>query len=290
MIGSEFDQAVKQDTTKVMSGETDERLLTVVENAGRKDLTEFERALALKILQEENGFKPFEIIKMTGIKKGTAYNLLRAYEKSPPALRDLFQAGLSPRAVLELQSVFEKIPEDEQDIYAKQLEGINTSTAEAIRKQVETGVSPEEALAFVKIMSQTKTRPKAAEPSKQKKEIADKAPKKAPLELDKNTFSIFVNITGVSEERVEALAKHIRGSANIGEVLLTACLFMAKSDGTQDEQQVIALSEKAFASRKMRAALSQHVRNVQKASSLIKGLDGLDLKKFTSTLFGVPYE
>ncbi|MEJ2607648.1 MAG: ParB/RepB/Spo0J family partition protein [Anaerolineales bacterium] len=90
-------------------------LLTFAENTGRRDLTPYEKAIALaKIMDMDEEVLSFrQLAKKTGVSLSSVSNLLKAYRESPPALRKLFAEGMESRAVVELQSVFGKYGEAE---------------------------------------------------------------------------------------------------------------------------------------------------------------------------------
>jgi len=274
---------------QIVADADDNKLLTVVENTGRKDLSEYERATALVMLLEENDkWRIADVVRMTGIKQGTAYNLVRAITDSPEPLRGLFQSGVSPRAIIELQSVFENIPEDDGIKFAKNLIGISTPDAETLNRQVKKGSSLSDALAFIQTMRSDKlplSKDKQTTPTKKATAARKNVVKIAPPQINDGTYTVFSELTGVPPEIVERLANQLRESRGGGEVLLAACLYLSKSG---DESNAIALAQRSFALRRVRAVLTKHLENIQRADGLITGIDDPDIKKFIAGLYGMP--
>ena len=271
---------------QIVTDEDDTRLLTVVENTGRKDLTEFERANALVMLQEENpDWKISDIVRKTGIKQGSAYNLVRAITDSPAPLKTLFRNGVSPRAIIELQPIFAELSEAKALSFAKQLEGISASDAAALNRHLKAGSSLEQALAFVRAMQTPASAPPASA-AKQTPARAGKRPGGASAAsiVDASTYKLFSGITGVPEETVERLAKQLGKRGGTGEILLAACLYLAKSG---NEEEAAGLAQRAFALKKVRAVLSKYLDNVQRASSLMASIEDPQIKDFISGLYGI---
>ena len=82
----------------VAKSTADVATLTIIENTGTRELTGYERALALSVLKStRSDLNGAGLAHVTGIPQPTVYSLLSALEKSPEALRGLFSAGLGMR-------------------------------------------------------------------------------------------------------------------------------------------------------------------------------------------------
>jgi len=125
-------------------------LLTLAENTGGRQLSSYERAVALVKLKEDRPeLTQTALAKHLGTSQGTISNLLAAYEASTPALRGLFAEGMDARAVVELQGAFGKLNEKEQVVLAEQLRSASQQTVRNVKGLIEAGVKPRAAAAAV---------------------------------------------------------------------------------------------------------------------------------------------
>jgi ParB/RepB/Spo0J family partition protein len=127
-------------------------LLTFAENTGRRDLTPYEKAIALaKIMDMDEEVLSFrQLAKKTGVSLSSVSNLLKAYRESPPALRKLFAEGMESRAVVELQSVFGKYGEAEQVELARKLRGLSKRQVLEIKELSARGIPIDAALETIR--------------------------------------------------------------------------------------------------------------------------------------------
>ena len=125
-------------------------LLTLAENTGGRQLSSYERAVALVKLKEDRPeLTQTALAKHLGTSQGTISNLLAAYEGSTPALRGLFAEGMDARAVVELQGAFGNLNEPGQVELAEQLRSASQQTVRNVKGLIEAGVEPQAAAAAV---------------------------------------------------------------------------------------------------------------------------------------------
>lgn len=122
-------------------------LLTLAENTGTLPLSPYERALALEHLHRlEPGQSLRELARRTGLSPSSVSNLLRAYRDSTPPLRSLFASGLDARAVVELQPLFQSLPEPQQVELARDLPGTSRAHIRELLDRLSEGQTLKQAL------------------------------------------------------------------------------------------------------------------------------------------------
>jgi len=87
----------------------DHELLTLVENMGRRKLTSYEQALALKTLQDRRELSGRQVANVTGISKTHVHRLFNAL-RAPAALKELWREGeLDATSLVELKKILETV-------------------------------------------------------------------------------------------------------------------------------------------------------------------------------------
>jgi len=134
----------------VARGSDDLSLLTLAENTGGRQLSAFERAVALIRLKEKRPeLTQAALAHQLGASQGTISNLLAAYQGSTPALRGLFAEGMEARAVVEMQGTFAGLSEKEQVDLAERMRKASKETVRRVKELVQSGVEPQAAAAVV---------------------------------------------------------------------------------------------------------------------------------------------
>jgi len=239
------DAGVKGALAVVNTSDDDGDLNTLIENVGRRDLTDYEMAHALRSIMQARGLSEIqEVIEITGLPRDSVYPPLRAYQ-SPNILRNRWIAGaISTRAVIELRPVWEQIGAAVDNL-DEILEEITVSEASTWRAMIEAGAGPVEALSTAQIKKalstpqhpQSRIAPgdndrSVSSPAKkrQTKGKRTKGSKKgaAPSSPKQNiaeTISVILNIPqDVVEELYQAA---IESGVEDAWVIWAACLFVA---------------------------------------------------------------
>lgn len=134
----------------IARGSDDPDLLTLAENGGGRQLSPYERAVALARLKKGRPeLTQAALANRLGMSQGAISNLLAAYEGSSPALRGLFAEGMDARAVVELQATFDGLGEKEQVELAEKLRHASKYTVRSLNELVQAGVKPQAAAAAV---------------------------------------------------------------------------------------------------------------------------------------------
>jgi len=242
-------------------------LLTVAENTGGRSLTPYERAIGLVRWKEINPeTTQVDLAKETGVSQGTVSNLLAAYEESTPALRGLFASGMAPRAVIELQEVFARSPEEEQVELAQQLDGATKREIQYIKELLDQGVSPEIAVDTI-----------GTSRSKSKERLAHQK----PLE-DEGQLRALAELTGVSIQSVKRLAGKARAQEASFEALQLACLYVAKGGKSRNQ---MSIASKLAENGKINKLFAQLLKLERKAREVIENTRDEKEIDFLNTLF-----
>ena len=242
-------------------------LLTMAENTGGRSLTAYERAVGLIRWKESNsGITQIKLAEDAGVSQGTVSNLLAAYEASTPALRGLFASGMAPRAVIELQDTFAKLPEKEQVELASQLDGATKREVQYIKELLDQGISPETAVDTIGT-----SRARATNDNSQRMSLEDEDQLRAMAEL-----------TGVPLRSAKSLARKARAQGAGPEALHLACVYVARG-GTS--RNTMPIASKMAEDGKINRLLAQSLRIERKARKLIERTRDEKAANFLNTVF-----
>lgn len=242
-------------------------LLTMAENTGGRSLTPYERAIGLVRWKEINPeTTQVDLAEETGVSQGTVSNLLAAYEESTPALRGLFASGMAPRAVIELQKVFARSPEEEQVELAQQLDGATKREVQYIKELLDQGVSPETAVDTI-----------GTSRSKSKESLAHQK----PLE-DEDQLRALAEVTGASIRSVKSLARKASLQGSSLEALQLACLYVARGGKGRDP---MSIASKLAKNGKINKLVAQSLKLDRKAREVIKKTGDKEGAIFLDTVF-----
>ncbi len=254
-------------------------LLTLAENSGRRDLTPYEKAIALiKIMEvNEDGLSLRKLAKKTGIGLSSVSNLIKAYRESPPALRKLFAEGMESRAVVEMQSVFRKIDEAGQLELAMKLRGLSKRQVLAIKVLLEREIPIDAAL-------ETILGPKLPP------DVSGNKPQNAALikeptdttRSDDDQIEAIADLTGASPKAVKGVFSRAKKNQSSMDAVFLACAFVGRG-GTPhnalNNAELLAQNHKASKLVRRYLVLLNEVKNV------IKRLDDDSQKDFLHIIF-----
>ncbi len=242
-------------------------LLTMAENTGGRSLTAYERAVGLIRWKESNsGITQIKLAVDAGVSQGTVSNLLAAYEASTPALRGLFASGMAPRAVIELQDTFAKLPEKKQVELASQLDGATKREVQYIKELLDQGISPETAVDTIGT-----SRARATNDNSQRMSLEDEDQLRAVAEL-----------TGVPLRSAKSLARKARAQGAGPEALHLACVYVARG-GTS--RNTMPIASKMAEDGKINRLLAQSLRIERRARKLIEKTRDEKAANFLRTVF-----
>lgn len=117
----------------------DHEMITWAENMGRRELSSYEKALALKSLQERRGLSIRKTAEVSGISKTVVSRLFSA-SNSPDALQDLWKEGLiSSHAVVELKEHWGQFEIIKDAALLDKIRGLSRVDARGLRDQLSAG-------------------------------------------------------------------------------------------------------------------------------------------------------
>ena len=121
-------------------------LITLAENMGRKELTPYEKALALKNLSERRSLSIRGVAKETGYSRSHVQRLFAALE-SPKLLKDLWIRGdLSATTMLSLKKYWSEFTEEIAGHLREKIQTLTQSAAKELADQLNAGTPLEPAL------------------------------------------------------------------------------------------------------------------------------------------------
>lgn len=269
-------------------------LLTMVENTGGRQLTSFERMLALDALRKhlnEQGQNPtpVSLAETSGWAYSTVQQLISLYDDSNEILRGLLAKGLAARTVLELKNVFERISLERQYALAEKLDKITFSQAERLRSYVTQGHSPEDALAIILegdliqpgiglVGGDGAINGEAA--------IVENAGSSQPAQGETaeasawRSVDVIAEICGVSSDTARHIAQEAQQSGLDQVAVFIACRYVARG-GSQDD--AVGLTKRALRKRKVKGMLGRYVKTLEYLDNSVRyfqTLDDLDLRAF----------
>lgn len=240
-------------------------MLTLAENTGGRQLSSYERAVALVRLKiERPKLTQTALAKRLGISQGTISNLLAAYEGSTPPLRGLFAEGMDARAVVELQETFTKLSEKEQVELAEQLRNASQHTVRSVNELIDAGVKPQAAAAAVGASHASKSEAETVTPD------------------DGEQLRALSEQTGASLRRVKNLAKKARKLGAGLDALRMACVYVAHG-GTR--RNPLGPASELATEGKVNRLIMRRLQLDRKARALIEGVAGNKEREFLRTVF-----
>ncbi len=254
-------------------------LLTFAENTGRRDLTPYEKAIALtKIMEmDEEELSLRQLAKKTGISLSSVSNLLKAYRESPPALRKLFAEGMESRAVVELQSVFGKFNEAEQVELARKLRGLSKRQVLAIKDLSEREIPINAALETI---IQPQMPPDVPDNGRRiarlQKETLD------CLQPYDGQVEAIAELTSAPLEVVKGIFSTAKKNQAGTDAVFLACAFVGRGGTTHN---ALKNAEKLAQNQKASKLVRKFLILLNQAKDLINRSDEDSLKKFLRIIF-----
>jgi ParB/RepB/Spo0J family partition protein len=265
--------------------EDDHDLMTLAENMGRRELSTYERALAICSLKEDRGFSNRKTAQATGISSAQVDRMVNSF-KAPEPLQEMWKKGSLSMTTMEvMKRHWDKFEGDVPKKTLSRVEKISLSAAKELCAQLDLGTDLETSLQSIG-GSQQSTR--KSENKKKSQSVA--TPKK-----DDKTFK---------SEQKEAIIKALRGvfpktkaedfnalfdlavANNIKdfEVLWAAALYVSRG-GKVD--QALRNASHALRDRSVRSLIAREVKLMRQVSSLMQGLKRKDKenKRILQTIF-----
>jgi len=279
-------------TLAVISKPTDDHeMLTLIENLGRRELTEYEKAMGLKSLQESEGLSGNKTAQASGVSQGEVNRLFNALD-SPSILYNLWQEGsLTATAIVILKDYWKAIEQADPVIVKDRIKGLSQGNAKDLRNQLDSGTTLEIALLSMgRILESpsSSSKPKSIKESqgvagdKEKSDTIEDNPPEPKQALISAIRDIFPKI---NEEKGKALYDYIAvcGVKEI-DVLWAAALFVCRGGKLDDAMD---LSKKVMSNRSTASLINRQVKLAKQSASLYKKhwKTNKDIKLYLKTVF-----
>jgi len=284
----------------IARAEDDLQAFALAENLGHRELTAYEKALSLMTLKESDPRLSLRnLARRSSLPFGTVSSLISAYEKSTPILRRCFAEGMAPRAVQELQSSFESIPEDSQMELAAILTAASQAQASAFRQMVTGGIEPlaaaKSAMGFEekipgegnhldqssteKVGRRTRVRTRRNSSSNSQK---NKSHPGLPDPDDEDALSALSDRTGTSKPIVRRLVKQAQRMEADYITLTLACAHAAHSG---EKSRSLELAARAATNKSIVSVVRRHLDALERARNLIANEQEPEMAGFLQTIF-----
>jgi hypothetical protein len=254
-------------------------LLTFAENCGRRDLTPYEKAVALSKIMEMNddnlSFR--QLAKKTGVSLSSVSNLLKAYRESPPALRMLFAGGMESRAIVELQSVFKIFDETKQIEAAEKLRGLSKRNVLAIKDLVDQSISFD--IALETIVGQ---QPLVVNPKYRTQSSNTNMDQTESLPYNESQIKAIADLTGASQKAIKGVISKTAKDQTGMDAAFLACAYLGRGGNPRDAlktAELLTQNQKAF------KLVHRYLVLLNKAKKVIDRLDDGCQQEYLQTIF-----
>jgi len=268
--------------------EDDHDLITLAENMGRRELTTYERAMAIRSLKEDRGFSNRQTAKATGISRSHVNRMVNSFD-APAALQEMWKQGSLSIATLEvMKKHWDKFEGELPKKTLTKVETLSLSDAENLCAQLDLGTELELALQSVGGFAHTINIDESM-PIKKKSQSTNTAKNNDPFfksdqkeAIIKALGDVFPKIKAGQLNALFDLA--IATNTKDIEVLFASALYVSR--GGKVDQALGDMSH-ALQDRTVRSLIASEVKLMRKASSLMQGLKRKDkeIKRFIQTIF-----
>ena len=251
-------------------------LITLAENMGRRELSSYERAQALKSLQERRGLSVRKVADLVGVSPAYTSELFSALS-APGFLLDSWKDGsVSTKAVVDLKdhwSSFEKVGDD---VLLSQLRSLTQAGARSLRDQLDAGTDLADALTSMGSLSAGGEQESGAG---SQRGPYKKSPRHKVIENNKAYKESFIAavqdvFSKLNQEKAKALFDNaIAHSIDDADTLWAAALYVAKG-GNQKEAAKLAAA--AMKIPRARSLINYEIRVMKKAAANLDKIKSKD--------------
>jgi len=266
----------------------DHEMLTLLENLGRRELTEYEKANTYKSFQERKGISGNKTAQEIGVSQSEIHRLFNSLN-SPPVLKNFWQEGsLSATAIVILKDYWKAIEKADPDFVRDRIKGLSQGDAKDLRNQLDSGTSLETALLSMGRISESSSSSPRSRSFNQSQVVAEEtdAIEDNPLDMKAALVSAIRDIfPRINEEKGKALYdyKIVSGVKDI-DVIWAAALFVS-SGGKLDT--AMDLSKEVMSNRSLASLINRQVKVARQSASLYKKYwkTNKDIKLYLKTVF-----
>ena len=254
----------------------DPDLITLAENQGRKELSTYEKAIALGNFQERQGYSGRQVAKVTGQSQTHVNRLLNAL-KAPEPLLDLWKEGhLSATALLNLKEHWAELSRPSNKEALGRIGSLSQNDTELLADQLSTGTSLAQSLEFINAINDAPRSTPTSTLTDQKDNPAVKTGQNPPNE--KKSFessekeAVIQAIRHVFPrprlEKINALFDlAIASNQKELDIIFAAALYVSRGG---DVNNAIPDCKSAMKDRSFRALMKREIKNMKQAAALYK--------------------
>ena len=257
----------------IAKSEDDHELITLAENMGRRELTGYERALALKSLQERRELSVRKVADAAGISAAYVSDLFNALVSPDPLKNPWIEGAISTDAVVYLKKhwkVFEGL--EDKSLLGK-ISNLTKTGARTLRDQLDAGTDLTDALTSMSLPTLRSGKGAGKRgPYKKSDEGAviknTKAYKEAFIASVQDVFS------KINKDKAEALFDNtIAQNVKDADTLWAAAGYIAKGG---DQKKAVELASAAMQIPGAKSLINQEIRLNKKAAAKLEKIISKD--------------
>jgi ParB/RepB/Spo0J family partition protein len=260
----------------ISRSDDDHELITLAENMGRRELSSYERALALKSLQERKGLSVRKVSDAAGVSHTLTSRLFSALS-APRSLHNAWVEGsISTDVVVDLKNHWGAFEQLKDSSMLGKIKGLTQAGAKSLRDQLDTGTDLADALTSMSspslLVEQGVVAAGKRGPYKKstKSELFknNKAYKESFIAAVQDVFS------KIDQDKAEDLFNiAISQSVNDADTLWAAAGYVAKGG---DQKNAVELAQAAMQIPGARSLINKEIQLMKKAAANLNKIKSKD--------------
>jgi len=254
----------------------DPDLITLAENQGRKELSTYEKAIALRNFQERRGYSGRQVAKVTGQSQTHVNRLLHALKAPEPILVLWKEGRLSATALLNLKEHWAEFSQPSNKEVLATIGSLSQYDTELLADQLSTGTSLVQALEVITAINDVpRSTPTSLPPDKKNNLAADTGQKPSNENKSFKSSEKDAVIQAIRHvfprprlEKINALfdLAIVSNEKNL-DVLWAAALYVSRGG---DVNNAIPDCKSALKKPGFRALMKREIKNMKQAAALYK--------------------
>ena len=249
----------------ITRSDDDHELITLAENMGRRELSAYERALALKSLQERRGLSVRKAAHAAGVSPALVSELFSALA-APDPLCDAWKEGaITTKAVVELKNHWSSFERLKDASLLGKIKDLTITGANNLRNQLDTGTDLTDALFSMSTPTIREGRGVGPEGKRGPYKKSTKSEVIENTKAYKESFIAAVQdiFSKINQDKAEALFDNaIVHSVNDADTLWAAALYIAKGG---NQNTAVELASAAMQIPSAKSLINNEVRLMKKA-------------------------
>jgi len=249
----------------ITRSDDDHELITLAENMGRRELSAYERALALKSLQERRGLSVRKVAHAAGVSPALVSELFSALA-APDPLCDAWKEGaITTKAVVELKNHWSSFERLKDASLLGKIKDLTITGANNLRNQLDTGTDLTDALFSMSTPTIREGRGVGPEGKRGPYKKSTKSEVIENTKAYKESFIAAVQdiFSKINQDKAEALFDNaIVHSMNDSDTLWAAALYIAKGG---NQNTAVELASAAMQIPSAKSLINNEVRLMKKA-------------------------